>query len=317
MIESHIKKLIDNLPHLQDENNFYKNNNKPITLDLVLDGGIFNGSYLIGALLYLKEMEKRKYVKIERISGCSIGSLVAFIYLIDKLELMEKLYGIFFSNFKNNYKLNKLLELELYLNEYIPNNICDIINNKLYITYHNIKKNKKIIKKIYKSKREIIDTIIKSCFVPYLINGEQLYKNKYIDGINPYIFDNDSNNKNNNNKKILYLDLFGYDKINNLINVKNEKTNYHRILSGVLDIHLFFLKSSSTPMCSYIENWTILNNLHIQIKLLFEKIFIYFISISIMCNKYICGYFTDYLFYKVIQIFIYDLYIILLENYCV
>lgn len=306
MINMYINKLIDNIPEE------IKNNINPIKIDLVLDGGVFNGSYLLGALYFLKEMEKRNYVVIERISGCSIGSLAAFIYFIDGLEIMDKLYEIFFNNFKRDFKLNKIINLHRYLDKYIPENICDKINNKLFITYHNVKKNIKIVKNKYKNKKDIIETIIKSCFVPYLINGNKLYKNKYVDGINPYIFDI----KKNYNNKILYLDLFGYDKINNLINVKNEKTNYHRILSGVLDIHNFFIKNSSTAMCSYVNDWNILNRFHLNIKLIFEKIILYIITFSIYFNKYIGNNYDDSLMYKIISKIIYDLYIILLEKYC-
>ena len=73
--------------------------------------------------------------------------------------------------------------------------------------------------------------------------------NKYIDGIIPYIFNKEPN------KKILYLDLFGYDKIGNLINVKNEKSNFHRILSGLLDIHSFFIKKSNYDRKSTTTRW--------------------------------------------------------------
>jgi hypothetical protein len=68
MINEYVIKLIENLP---DD---IKNVNEPIKMDVVLDGGIFNGSYHVGALYFLKEMENRKYIKIERISGCSVGS---------------------------------------------------------------------------------------------------------------------------------------------------------------------------------------------------------------------------------------------------
>ena len=61
MMNEFVVKLIDNLP------DSIKNAKEPLVLDLVLDGGAFNGSYLVGALYFLKEMEKRKYVKINRI----------------------------------------------------------------------------------------------------------------------------------------------------------------------------------------------------------------------------------------------------------
>ena len=98
MIQQYIEKFIKNLP----EN--FKNNKNPIKLDLVLDGGIFNGSYLIGALYFLKEMEKRNYVKICRISGCSIGSIVAFIYIIDCLDILESLYDTTLKQLEMNHK---------------------------------------------------------------------------------------------------------------------------------------------------------------------------------------------------------------------
>jgi len=89
-IDKIIDILINNLPnHLKDEN-------KPLVIDLVLDGGVFNGSYLVGALFFLKEMEKRKYITVSRISGCSIGSLLGFLYLIDSLDLAIILYDTFF-----------------------------------------------------------------------------------------------------------------------------------------------------------------------------------------------------------------------------
>lgn len=307
MINLYVNKLIDNLPKT------FNSNCSPINVDLILDGGVFNGSYLLGALFYLKEMENRKYINIERISGCSIGSLAAFIYFIDKLELMEQLYSEFFINFKTKYKLDKLINLDNYLNKYIPDDIYHKINNKLFITYYDIKNNKKIIKNKYKNKKDIIETIIKSSFVPYLINGKQLYKNKYIDGINPYIFVDSNKNK----KKILFLDLFGYDKINNLINVKNEKTNYHRILSGLLDIHNFFLKNKSTSMCSYTNDWNLINKLHINIKFFIEKIIILILSISYYLKINYGKSLNDSIIYKIISKIIYDLYIIILETYCV
>ena len=70
MIDEYVNKLIENLP---------EETKKLQYIDLVLDGGIFNGSYLVGSLYFLKEMERRKYLKIARISGCSIGSIVAFL----------------------------------------------------------------------------------------------------------------------------------------------------------------------------------------------------------------------------------------------
>ena len=182
MINDYVIKLIENLP---DD---IKNTKEPIKMDVVLDGGIFNGSYLVGALYFLKEMENRKYIKIERLSGCSVGSIVGFLYFIDSLDLMYTLYDLINTEFRQTYNLNLIKELKKHLVDRIPSDICQRVNNRLFITYNNIKKGTKPVKSIYKDVDDIINTIIKSSYIPYLIDGNILYENKSIDGITPFIF---------------------------------------------------------------------------------------------------------------------------------
>ena len=153
-------------------------------------------------------------------------------------------------------------------------------------------------------------TIIKSSYIPYLIDGNILYENKYIDGINPFIFNKEPN------KKILYLDLFGYDKIGNLLNVKNEKSNFHRILSGLLDIHSFFIKESNTQMCSYVNNWGVTNISFNYLKIHIERIFIYITYLFIYIEKNIPEEFKNTVLSKLFTKVSYDVFIIILENYC-
>ena len=88
MFQPYINNLLNNLP---------KRDN-PIHIDLVLDGGVFNGSYLIGALYFLKTLEKINYVKIKRISGCSIGAAVGLLYTLDKLDFSQKINQLFTTN---------------------------------------------------------------------------------------------------------------------------------------------------------------------------------------------------------------------------
>jgi hypothetical protein len=305
MINQYVEKFIKNLPEE------LKNTKNPIKLDLVLDGGIFNGSYLVGALYFLKEMEKRNYVKICRISGCSIGSIVAFVYLIDCLDISESFYNIIFEQLKKTYNLNINQALHSILEDKIPDDICSKVNNKLYITYTNIEKRKSKVKCTYKNKEDIINTIIKSSYIPFLMDGNILFENKYIDGINPYIF------KTRNDRKILHLDLFGYDKIKYLINIKNEKTNFHRILSGLLDIHNFFIKQTNTDMCSYVNEWSLFNKTRIFLKTIVEKIVIYFIYLVFLIKKYTPHKIKDYTLYKILSKITYETYVILLQSYCI
>jgi len=301
MIDEYVNKLIENLP---------ETSRKLQRIDLVLDGGLFNGSYLVGALYFLKEMERRKYIKIDRISGCSVGSIVAFLYYIDAFDLMPKFYGIINHEFKTNFTLNSIKMLKTHLKEKIPEDICSKVNGKLFISYNDIKKGKKVVKSTYKSVDEIIDTIIKSCYIPLLIDNNILYKNKYIDGINAYIF------KKQIGKKILHMELFGYDKFFYALNIKNEKTNFHRILSGLLDIHSFYIKNSNTTMCSYVEDWSIINKFYYNIKLLFEIIIVYIMYLINYTKKYISDDIKNSLIVKIISKITFDIFSIVLEAYC-
>jgi hypothetical protein len=223
---------------------------------------------------------------------------------------MAKLYEMVNKDFRKNYQLTFLKELKKHLKEHIPHDICDKIKDKFFICYNNIKKGTKVTKSSYTDIDDIINTIIKSCYIPYLIDGNMLHENKYIDGINPFIFDKEPT------KKILYLDLFGYDKIGNLLNVKNEKSNFHRILSGLLDIHCFFIKESNTQMCSYVNDWNYSNKGFNYLKQVIERIMINFTYILIFINNNISDEFKETVLSKILSKIAYDVFIILLENYC-
>ena len=301
MIDDYVNKLIENLP---------TNSKKLQRIDLVLDGGVFNGSYLVGALYFLKEMERRKYVQIDRISGCSIGSIVAFLYFIDALDLMPKLYEIVNIEFKTHFSLKTIKSIKEHLIKRIPDNICSKVNGKLFICYNDIKNNKKIVKSHYKNVDKIIDSIIRSCYIPLLIDNNLLYKNKYIDGINAYIF------KKELNKKILHMELLSYDKVFNAINIKNEKTNFHRILSGLLDIHSFYIKQSNTSMCSYVNDWSIFNKFNYNIKLFFERIIVIILFLFNHIKKHIPNDINNNIIFKIMSKITFDIFSIFLETYC-
>jgi hypothetical protein len=304
MVKEYAIKLIENLP------DNIKNVTSPQLIDLVLDGGVFNGSYLVGALYFLKEMEKQNYIKINRISGCSIGSIVALLYYMDALDFMPKLYSIANEDFKQNHYLNTIINLKKILVDQIPHDLCKRVNQKLFVTYYNIKQGIKKVKSNYTDTDEIINTIIRSCYIPYLIDGNLLYEDKYIDGINPHIFNKEPT------IKILYLDLFGYDKIGNLLNIKNEKTNHHRVLAGMLDIHTFFIKQSSTPMCSFVNDWNYINLCWIYFKTILERITVYVTYFLIHIKNILPPDFNSSIICKICTKIIQDVFIIILDTYC-
>lgn len=264
---SHIDCLIENV----DKKNI--NNN----IDLILDGGVFNGAYQIGISLFLKRLEKKGYIKIDRISGCSIGSVVGFFYILNNLQEVIDNYDYIINHFR---KFNNLLVFETILQKLIVNSDYDIniFNEKLFITYYDIENNKQIVKSKYNDKKDLFETIIKSCFIPYLINGNQYYENKYVDGITPYIFNKVVN------KKILFIKLLSLDKILESIIIKNEYNIYSRLLGGILDISNFYNNKKSS-LCSYIDNWKFSDYFFIRIRCFLFLSIVIFIEILVKYYK--------------------------------
>ena len=301
MINQYITRLVDNLP---DD---FKQRKTPLRIDLVLDGGLFNGSYLVGALQFLKELERRKYIQVDRISGASIGSIVGLAYLSDTLDSMSDLYNVVYNEMKNSNTMSCIQDLKNKLKH--DTDLYNKLNNKFYVSYNNIKNRNKVVKYLYKNNDDVFDAISKSCHLPFVIDGKLLYKNKYLDGVNPYMF------KPCPNKKILYLDLFGYDKLINFFNVKNEKTNCHRILSGMLDIHNFYIKQSDTPMCSYVNDWGMINRSRLSIKGLYETIIVYTVCILNILSRYTMGI-EKTILYKLFARIFKECFGVVLETYC-
>jgi predicted patatin/cPLA2 family phospholipase len=303
IVKRYVKNLINNLPQVKN----------PEDINLVLDGGIFNGSYLIGALHFLKEMELKKYIQIHKISCCSISSVCVLLYKMDALDIFPDLYNIILKQFKETRQLSAFEKCIVKIRSRIDNpaELLSNINGSLFITYHNITKGKKIVKSKYTSIDDLLETIYRSCFVPFVVNGSMVRNNKYFDGVNPHILPVE------HNKKTLYLDLFGYDKINYLLSVKNEKTNFHRILAGLLDIHLFYIKQNNTQMCSYVNKWSLYQTFHNRVlKWIVERAIYYSVYIVYYLKKYIPIEFYEHIIFKIISKIITELYTGFIDYYC-
>jgi hypothetical protein len=289
MIREYVNKLMENLPETITAT---KN---PIQIDLILGGGTFNGSYILGALHFLKEMERKNYITIQRISTCSVSSVLALLYFTDNLEKGSEWYSDILEDFREKCNLSKLLTLKHMVNEKIHMEDCSFLNKRLYICFNDINTFKKTVVCNFKNTDHLFECIIKSCFVPFLIDFNPCYKNAYIDGVVPHFFKTKNKRKNGRktNAKRIYLDVYTLDKLFYSISIKNEKTNYHRLFEGMLDIHHFFIKNSNTVMCSDLDKWTVRNYLLHIVYLLTERVVLYFIlfvntikSSLIMQNNY-------------------------------
>jgi len=270
-MEKSIKELVDNL----EKTNKYKN---PKEFDIILDGGAYSGSYLIGSLFYLKELEKRNMIKIKRFSGCSIGSLLCIIYKLNLLEIQDIVYKLIrmnltSPNMKFYFKILKILK------ESCPKKFYKECNNKVFITYHNIKKNKQIVKKKYKNNNDLFQSIAKSSFLPYLMNGKLLYKNVFFDGMYPYIF------KKKENRDTIFFNLCNQYLISMLF-IRNEENNSERIMTGILNCHNYFFYGYSYTNVINIYNNNLISNIHyIFFKLRILITYLIFILVSLF-SKY-------------------------------
>jgi len=240
MLSKYIHKLIDELPI----------SNKTQKLDLVFEGGLFNGSYLIGALYYLRELELRNKICIDRISGCSVGSLTALVYFSNTYHLLEPIYTLTYRHFKKTNNVNIFNHIFAQLRPHLTPAIMAGLNGRLFITYYNIKHNEQVVRHKYRSVDDLFDVIRKSCYCPYVIDHAFLYKKKYVDGFYPYIFPCVVG------KKVMHFNIHRFDKLFHGISIKNEKTNYRRIIAGILEAHTFFAYGNATSICSYVNEWT-------------------------------------------------------------
>jgi len=264
MIQDIVDKLINKIPS-RIINKLIKN---PTNIDIVLEGGAFNGSYLAGCFIYLKELEKRKYIKIHNLSACSVGTIISLTYFIDNIEIMSTVYDIAYKQFKKKADINIFKKMFAIIRKHMTSEILAKINNKLYITYFDVTIGKQQVISNYKNVDHLLDVIRRSCSFPYIIDKNLYYKNKYVDGLYPYLF-------TSSNNRILYLNLHSIHHITGLISVKNEDTNIKRILDGIISIHNFFVYKQKTDICSFVDEWSLIEYFKHYLFIIILDIFIY------------------------------------------
>ena len=203
--------------NLEDLVKNYPKNEKMREIDLVIDGGSFNGTYTMGGLILIKKLENLGYLKVVRISGCSVGSLLGVMYFNNNLDdgfVFDKKIR---ENLKDKLNLNLVKSLiKDEINKMDDDIFSEIKNNKLFIAYFNNGKNRKI-KYMYKNKEELINSLMKSCHVPYLIDNNFYCENgDSIDGIYAHIFD----------KLERETIFFDNTNISTMFNLKNEIKKY-------------------------------------------------------------------------------------------
>lgn len=305
MDNKHIKNLVVNLPEKKNLG----------TIDLVLESGAANGSYQIGCLLYLKELEKQKKIKIDRISGSSIGAISGFYYFTNTLDKFQYDYVLLTECFKKNLNVSVLKEILERKMKNISEEDIKELNDKLFIVYHDAQQKQQVLRKKYKNKEDLLNCLLKTSHLPFLVTQNSLCyeeKNKfYIDGGIPHIFEN----RDDYDKKILYISILGYNNLKGMFSVKREKNNYGRLLTGALDIHNFMLHNTS-KFCSYVNEWKMRDYAFLRLKQFIVKICVLLVIYVHLIVSFIHPFIENTTIYNHLSPLIYNFYRDCLLFYC-
>jgi len=270
ILNTYITSLIENIPKA----------NIPSEIDLVLDGGAFNGLYMIGCLFYLKELEEIDNIRIKRVSGCSIGAVLGLIFILNKLEMALDVCKDAFKYLRRHQDLKKFVNVfKTRFNEIVVENDLKHLNGRFYLTYFDARKGKQIVKKHYKSKQDLLECVLKSLYVPYIIDRNITDDDGCIDGAFPYMF-----KKREGKRKILFINLQSWDKIKKMLYIKNEHNIYPRVFEGLMDAHNFFNTNKPNNMCSYVNDWGIIDIILFRMRESIYTILVYILGIGLQLD---------------------------------
>jgi len=268
----YIQNLINNHPETTDNCE---------DIDLILESGAANGGYHIGCLSYIKALETKGIIKINRISGASIGAVTGFYYFINSLQDFLEDYEKLRECFKKNLNVCVLKEILKEKIDKLTDEEFNALNNKLHITFHDVVKREQIMVNTFTEKKDLLHSLLKSCHVPFFTQNNMFYKEdekEFFDGGMPYIFPERTQTDN----KLIYITVSQLDKLKCIFSIKKELNPHERILEAALDTHQFFLHNKKGKFCSIINEWNMKDFSKLRLKQLVFKIIFY--------NAIVCRY---------------------------
>jgi len=268
--------------------------NIPPEIDLIFDIGGFNGLYGQGIGLYISRLEKANYFKVKRVSGASIGSLLALMYLTNIEYNLDKAYSEIKIKFQSTCSMKEYQnQVRAFVIKYVDDSKISKLNDKLFITYYDVLKKKQIVVSKYSNQDHLIECIIRSSHFPYISDDTLFYKKQYLDGAHPYIF-------NDSVRPGLFVTLVTPLTIGYTFSSDCEKNTHSRVIRGISDANDFFIKGKST-LCSYTNKWGIKDRLLLRSRELFIFILIFLLNYIYTIKSYIPTYIYDSLFDSLIM----------------
>lgn len=268
LLNSYINALIINV----------KQTKIPPAINLIFDSGAVNGILGIGAALYIKRLEQVGYIKVKKVSGCSIGSVIGLWYMCDCSETMYDYTVKLFSSYKEhkNFYMYKTLVTNI-VNQLFPDNDVRRLNRKLYINYYDTKKCRQCVISKFKSKKHLITCIVRSSHVPFLTSRDYKYQGRYIDGISPYFFKKGKN---------LFIKLINLTTPLMCINIKREQNIYTRLLIGIVKVNDFFINGKENELCLYVDDKSYMLFFQLRIRKYVVFLILYFIECFLLIQKH-------------------------------
>lgn len=250
-------------------------------MNVILDGGAFSGSYILGGLYYLKELEDTNRFCVDKMSGCSIGSILCILYKLNRLDACHRVYDNIRKHFKEHGNLHIIKNILSEIKEEMDENFYLKCNDKIFLTYYDVLDKKHIVKSTFINNDDIIDTALKSSYIPYICGETMFHEDRFLDGLKPYDFQGE---------KSLFFNLcMNYKSLIGMLYIRNEVNNMERTMTGMLETHAFFSNKSSF-MCFYTDNMTWMQRVLHFLRVFYIKCIVYGI--------YICYHMRDMDWFK-------------------
>lgn len=303
LTQNYIETLVKLLP----------NNDNTKNIDLIFSSGAFNVLIGVGVGMYLKNMEKFNKIKVNRVSGSSIGAFLSLWYIMDDID--DNNFNFFqtelintFNNFKKNKKLDTYNSfIKKYVYKIFKSDDMTPIQKRLFITYYDTKKYKKRIVCNFKNREHLISCILRSSYLPYITDGNTKYKNRYIDGITPFVFTKKSK------CDILYVDMMCKEHIYGIF-IMNPKDFYKKILIGINDVNDFFVKGKS-HICFYTKDITYRHQIEKNLIDFIFFIILFMMDIIASINLNTKMIFSNSIIYNILYDFIYNFFKNIIDNF--
>lgn len=223
----------------------------PDSIDVVIGGGALNGFYGLGTVTYLRRLVRRGTTSISRVSGTSIGGLLAASLLSPVTELDWVELGRDFEAIQRDLRKGKRLgsyrdmvtkHIKLLFPQSVPG------PDKLFVTYWDSQEGKTITRSAYRDHEDLVTALVRSAYIPFLSSTTAKCEDRYFDGVMPHMFPD-------HDRPVLYVSLLTLSKSMRAV-VSGEANCLHRVMSGVLDASTFFVEGKS-DMCSWANKWGI------------------------------------------------------------